>query len=324
MTIQTTRTHPSRTRARRLGALAVAFSALLSPAGKIVVGAVAAAALIGGVATRHRTPSPALAHAPQPAAHPSFRLAQINPSATLHTSIESDGKTMPIMLAEGAPANSGSGAPITIPGFTFSSPPDGDPSGPGAQSPRFGAPQSGLALQRPTPNIYPPGFSRPVGHAPSPTNTPQGTPPGAAPSGGSAGPQNSGPANTPPTASPAGQTPLAGPSTPAGKDAPPSEAGAPVAPQSAPQTEPVLNEKPAPPNTPGSIRQPGSGDLFNPLFPTSAMGPLHTVDQPLPQIRPLSREAIPEPSMLGLLLIGFAAWAWKARQRLAPVKDAWI
>lgn len=322
MTTQTTRTH--RTRARRLGALAVAFSALLSPAGKIVVGAVAAAALIGGVATRHHTPSPTLAHAPQPAVHSSFRLAQTTPSATLHTPIESDGETMPIMLAEGAPANSGSGVPTTTPGLTFSSPPDGDPSGPGAQSPRFGTPQGGLPLQRPTPNIYPPGFSRPAGHAPSPTSTPQGTPPGAAPSGGSAGPQNSGPANTPPTASPAGQTPLAGPNTPAGKDAPAGEAGAPAAPQGTPQTEPVLDEKPAPPNTPDSMRQPGSGDPFNPLFPTSAMGPLHTTDQPLPQIRPLNREAIPEPSMLGLMLIGFAALAWKARQRLAPVKGAWI
>ena len=315
MTAQTTRTRTSRTRARRLGALAVAFSALLSPTGKIIVGTVATAALLGGVATQLRAPSSSLSQASQPAINPSFRLAHLNPSVTVTTHIESDGEAMPIVLVEGAPVNNGSGAPASIPGLTFSDLPDGAPSGPGMQSPRFGTPQGEFPPLRPAHNMYPPGFSRPVGHPPSPTNTPQGTPPGnAAPRGGGAGPQSSGAPNTLPTGSPAG------PSKPTGKDASPEEAGAPAAPQSGPQTDPGPDEKSDPPNAPDLVRQPGTGDPLNPLFPISAMDPLHTTDQPLPQIQPLSRSAIPEPSMLGLMLIGFAALAWKARRRLSPLE----
>lgn len=310
MTAQTPRTRTSRTRARarRLGALAVAFSGLLSPTGKTIVGAVAAAVLLGGVALQLRAPSSSSTQAFQPGVHPSFRLAHVNPSATDTTHIESDGEVMSIVLVEGAPVKNGSGAPTSIPGSTLSGLSDGDPSGP--------SPQGGLPPLRPVHNMYPPGFSRPVGHPPSPTNTPQGTPPGSmAPSGRGAGPQNSGPPNTPPTNSPAGS------STAAGRDASPEEAGAPAAPQSEPQTDPGPDEKSASPHAPDLMRQPGTSDPFNPLFPISAMGPLRTTDQPLPQILPLSRAAIPEPSMLGLMLIGFAALAWKARRRPSFEKD---
>ena len=319
MTAQTSRTRISRTCSRRLGILAVAFSALLSPAGKIIVGVVAAAALIGGVATQLRAPSSTLTQASQPATHPSFRLAHANPSAIV-SHFNTDEDAMPILLVEGAPVNNGSGAPTSIPGLTFSGLPDGGPSGPGAQSPRFGTPQGGLPPLQPAHNMYPPGFSRPSGHPPSPPITQQGTPPGnAAPSGGGAGPQNSGTPNAPPTRSPAG------PGTPAGTDASPEEAGAPAAPQSGPQTDPSPGDKSVPPNAPDSMRQPGTGGPFNPLFPTSAMGPLLTANPLLPQIQPLSRRAaIPEPLMPGLMLIGFAALAWKARRRLTPLRGVWV
>ena len=306
MTAQTLRTRTSRTRARRLGALAVAFSVLLSPSGKIIIGAVAAVALLGGVAMQIRAPSSSSTQASQPGVHPSFRLAHVNPSATVTTHIKSDGEEMSIVLVEGAPVNNGSGAPTSIPGLALSGLPDGDTSGPGAQSPRLGTPQGGLPPLRPVHNMYPPGFSRPLGHSPSPTNTPPGN---TAPSGRGAGPQSSGPPNTPPTDSPAGTR------TPAGKDASPEEAGAPAAPQSEPQTDPGPDEKSASPYAPDLMRQPGISDPFNPLFPISAMGPLRTADHLLPQILPLSRAAIPEPSMLGLMLIGFAALVWKARRR---------
>lgn len=279
MTTQTPRTRTSRTRTRtrtrRLGALTVAFSALLSPAGKIIVG-VAAAALTGGVATQLRAPSPPPTQVPQPADHTSFRLAHAQLLATVTTHIESDGEAIPIVLAEGSPANYGSAEPGAIPGLTFSGLAGGNPPGPGAQSPRFSAPQSGLPPPRPAHNIYPPGFSRPVGHLSSPPNTQEGTLPG------------------------------------------------PAAPQSGPQTEPGPDEKSAPPNAPGSMPQPGTGGPFNPPFPTSPMDPLHTADQPLPQIQQLSRATVPEPSTLGLILIGIAALAWKTRQRLTPVSGIYI
>ena len=321
MTTQTTHARTSRTRARRLGTLAIAFTTLLSPSGKIIV-AVAAAALIGGVATQLRAPASTLIQAPQPAAHTPFRLAHAQPLATAYTHIDSDGEAIPIVLAEGSPASYGSSELGAIPGLTFPGLQGGDAPGPGAQSPRFSAPQGGLPPLRPAHNTYPPGFSRPGGHLTSPPNTQQGTPPGpAAPSGGGAGPQNSGTPNTPPTGSPASPPQLAGPGTPAEKDATPNEAAAPAAPQSGPKTEPGPDEKSAPPNAPDSMPQPETGGPFNPPFPTSPMGPLHTADQPQPQIQQLSRATVPEPSMLGLMLIGVAALAWKARQRLTPVRE---
>ena len=112
----------------------------------------------------------------------------------------------------------------------------------------FGTPQGGLPPLRPVHNMYPPGFSRPVGHSPSPTNTPPGN---TAPSGRGAGPQSSGPPNTPPADSPAGS------STPAGKDASPEKAGARAAPQSEPQTDPDPDEKSASPHVPDLLIRPG-------------------------------------------------------------------
>ena len=107
----------------------------------------------------------------------------------------------------------------------------------------FGTPQGGLPPLRPVYNMYPPGFSRPLGHSPSPTNT--------APSGRGAGPQSSGPPNTPPADSPADS------STPAGKDASPEKAGARAAPQSEPQTDPDPDEKSASPHVPDLLIRPG-------------------------------------------------------------------
>ena len=112
---------------------------------------------------------------------------------------------------------------------------------------------------------------------------------------------------------------------------PGNDAGAPMPPpQDEPRNEllepPFLGNVPSPFEAPESEFPIGTDDPLNPLIPLSAQpDPLLTApydSQSPPQIAEVSPAAVPEPSMTGLMLLGFAALAWTGRRRLPPGQRA--
>lgn len=283
----------ARARSRRLGVLGLLLSAALTPAG-IMVGTVAAGALVGGLAFHLGRAAPAAQSTPTQAGSPQ-RLA-----------IERDGKVLSLVLTEGRLA-------------------DGD--GTGAFDPP-GPLLAGLDGSGPAPHAAPggmpphasPGTPAPAGKpslaGPAPTSPPaagpNGAPPGVRPSHAGSPPAGEPPGPAPP--------PHAGPPRPPAGDGaparPPGEAGAPAAPQGTPQPQhgaPEGTLPPSPPDAPPDApTPPQTGEPFSPLHSLDPLAP------PPSQKLAARPAAVPEPSMLGLMLLGLATVAWAGRRRACP------
>lgn len=276
-------------RIRRIGLLGVLLTTLLTPAG-IIISTVTAAALIGGAFHLSRA-EPETADTPP---HP-VTVKTGNPQ---HLNIGRDGKTVALVIAEDTPGQ-GSGA------GSF------DPA-----NPLF----AGLA-----------------GNGPAQPGMPSGRSPGKSMPAGGFGPGSGGPANPPtfdgpPGGLPPGANPPAtpsvppvagGPHPPTGKDDPdetPNEQDAPKKPNET-QTvpPPIINSQPNPDNKPpgNGLPQdtlPGSDTL--PGLPTLlADTPPNTQTAPPSKNLATQPNAVPEPSMLGLMLLGVAVLVWSGRRR---------
>lgn len=269
----------ARARSRRLGVLGLLLSAALTPAG-IMVGTVAAGALVGGLAFHLGRAAPAAPSTPTQAGSPQ------------RLTIERDGKALSLVLTEDRLA-------------------DGD--GTGAFDPP-GPLLAGLDGSSPAPHAAPGGMPP---HASPDAPAPGGKPSLAGPAPVS--PFLAGPNGAPPGIGPShAGSPPAGPATPphAGPPRPPGEAGAPASPQETPQppygapegTLPASHPE-APPAAP---TPPQTGELFSPLNSPDPLAP--------PPSRKLAAQpaAVPEPSLLGLMLPGLAAMAWAGRRRAVP------
>jgi hypothetical protein len=108
---------------------------------------------------------------------------------------------------------------------------------------------------------------------------------------------------------------------------PGNDAGAPISPlQDEPRYEllepPFFGSAPSPFEAPESQLPTGMNDPLNPLIPLSEQPePLLTSPydgQSLPQ----TAAAVPEPSVIGLMLLGLAALGWTGRRRLTPTRGA--
>jgi hypothetical protein len=290
----------ARARSRRLGILGLLLSAALTPAG-IMVGTVTAGALVGGLAFHLKRAAPAAQPIPTQSGSPQL------------LTLEHGGKVLSIVLTEDRLAGDGSTNSFDLPpgpllaGLGGSGPsPHAIPGGmPPHASPGAPAPAGKPSLAGPAPAFPPatgPNGARP-GVGPSHVGSPStGTPPG--------------PAATPPHAGP--------PRPPAGDGAPahpPGEAGAPASPQETPQPPhgaPEGTLPPSPPDAPpDALTPPQTGEVFRPL---NSLDPL--VPPPNQKLAAQQPAAVPEPSLLGLMLLGLAAMAWAGRRRAVPVRLA--
>ncbi|HQT30405.1 MAG TPA: PEP-CTERM sorting domain-containing protein [Thiobacillus sp.] len=368
-------------RARKIGALGLTLSALLSPSGKIISSAAAASVLVGGLVTQLPSPaSPALKAAT--VAMAPTRLAHNSASALDIAHIEVEGHLLQVVLAEFPAADSravGRGSASASPSLDLSG--DGG-RGPGAgSSPHFGPRHGSPVLPGPSHGGLPPKASLPDGNPTSPptnghipllprtpgeqlnctpaaVSAPDSESPNALLPGGSPcpthlakpvdpidhkNPNDAGlpttlppgdPRNVPQNPSPENVTALpeqaARPSTdtPADQNGP-GEAGAPASPPS----EVPRNEQPEalPGNPPAQ---------FEPLilaFPSGPDAPISQFILPsaLPEVlaepgasQPpsrtvgLTRAAVPEPSMIYLMLLGLVALVWTGRNRPIPTQRA--
>lgn len=360
-TTMTTLSTPNRPRARQVGALGLALSALLSPSGKIISSAAAASVLVGTLVTQFPPLTPPAVQVSAPPSAASIHLAHRGSSAPALTYIDDSGPTLPVVLTENPTGNSSSAGrgPASASPATERS--GGRGPMPGMGSPGM-APHHGRS---PLPSTRPVTFTPEITH-------PSGLPITDAllPSTGSGTPPATSippaelcielmpgelirdecvddrvaqhePGATPAPPSPQGESPnephkpIPGNApglvqAPAPQLPPASEAGAPAPP---PQGAP-LNEllEPFPGNAPGPLDElvanfpPGTDDplnLLNPLIPLAA--------QPKPLAGPndgqspslttgSSPVAVPEPSTIGLILLGLAALAWANRPRLAAAR----
>ena len=373
-------TPPTQPRARHLGALGVAFYALLSPSGKIISSATAATLLVGGLVTQLRPPAPPAAQAPAPTPVVPARLAHSGSSAPVFTYIEVDGQTLPVVLTENPTGNSssaGQGLASASPSHDLSG---GGGRGPGAGSPHFGPRQGsqsagpgGLPREASQPRGFPPAgnpsSATPI-IPPVSRTAPLGSPlthgtPGGKPN---ASPDSASPNPSPREVRP-GPTPAAASDDPAGHKEP-SEAGLPPAqgaPGNASRESPDnvpgrLTEAPEPLFTPGKdaaapmlpmqdeprnerLGSPFPGNVASPYeapeseFPTGAHDPLdpsvplsaqpdplltapYDDSQSLQQTAEVSPAAVPEPSVILLMLLGLAGLGWTARSRPSPTRRA--
>lgn len=281
-------------RIRRIGLLGVLLTTLLTPAG-IIVSTVTAAALIGGAFHLSRA-EPETADTP---AHP-VTVKTGNPQ---HLNIGRDGKTVALVIAEDTPAQ-GSGVGSFDPANPlFAGLASNGPAQPGmssGRSPGKSLPAGGFGPDSGGP-ANPPSLGGPPGGGPSPMG---GLPPGA----------------TPP-ATPSVPPVAGGPPLPPGKGDPdetdPEQGGPekpdetqpfpppPVKPQPNPDRQPPEKENSLPPDI-----LPGLPTLL-PLADT----PLDTQAPPPGKQLATQSNAVPEPSMLGLMLLGVAALAWSGRRR---------
>lgn len=279
-------------RIRRIGLLGLLLTTLLTPAG-IIVSTVTAAALIGGAFHLSRAEPETAVTPPHPVS-----MKTGNPQ---HLNIERDGKTLELVIAEDTPGN-GSGAgsfdpasPLFV-GLTSGDP--AHPSAVGGGVPGSGA-RGGGNMPQGAPSTVP---------APNPLSS--GEPTGTPPSGG-----------IPPTGSPTAGTSPGGPSTPhvaSGPSTPPGE-GEPTKPG---EPNPTAtngapnSDKPQPTNDlpPGTL--PGPDTLPGLLSLPLASAPLDAQTPPTGTRLATQPNAVPEPSMLGLMLLGVAALAWTGRRRL--------
>jgi hypothetical protein len=283
----------ARARSRRLGVLGLLLSAALTPAG-IMVGTVAAGALVGGLAFHLERAAPAVPSTPTQ----SVPAQAYSPQRLI---MEHDGKVLSLVLSEDRLAGAvGTGAfdpPGPLPGG-----PGGNGSAPhavpGGMPPHAspGAPASGgkPSLAGPTPVL--PFLAGP-----------NGAPPGVRPSH----------AGSPPTGAPPG--PAGPPRLPASNGAPtqpPGEAGAPASPHETPQPPHGAPEGTSPTSHPDAppveLTPPHTGEPFSPLNSLDPLAP------PPGQKLAAQPAAVPEPSMPGLMLLGLAAMAWAVRRRRCP------
>ncbi|MGB9130377.1 MAG: PEP-CTERM sorting domain-containing protein [Thiobacillus sp.] len=285
-------------RIRRVGLLGLLLTTLLTPAG-IIVSTVTAAALIGGAFHLSRA-KPETAVTPlQPVS-----MKRGNPQ---HLNIERDGKTLALVIAEDTPGN-GSGAGSFDPANPlFAGLTRGDParrSAAGGGMPGSGAPGGGYAPGGGNMPHGAPSTGPSTGPAPNPPSS--GGPTGMPPSGG-----------IPPTGSP---PVVGGPRTPPGK-------GEPTTPD---ETKPTVTDgapnpdKPQPTNGLPPDTLPGPGPDTLPGLPTLPLAgtPLDTQTPPPGKQLATQPNAVPEPSMLGLMLLGVAALAWTGRRRPHPLSPA--
>ena len=285
-------------RIRRIGLLGLLLTTLLTPAG-IIMSTVTAAALIGGAFHLSRA-KPELAVTPQ---HP-VAVKTGNPQ---HLNIGHDGKTAALVIAEDTPGQ-GSGA------GSF------DPA-----NPLYAGLAGSGPAQLDTPGDMPsgrsPGRSMPAGGFGPGSGGPANPPPFAGPSGGGTSPGSVPPGAIPPV-SPSVPPVADGPRSPTGKDdadETSNEAGAPEKPDEI---------KILPPHTVDIQPNPGNQPPGNGLPQDTLPGPntLPGLPPPLlagnpgdtpPPGKQLATQpnAVPEPSMLGLMLLGVAALAWAGRRR---------
>ena len=270
-------------RIRRIGLLGLLLTTLLTPAG-IIVSTVTAAALIGGAFHVSRAEPETVATPPHP-----VTVKTGNPQ---HLNIGHDEKTVALVIAEDTPGQ-GNGA------GNF------DPA-----NPLF----AGLGGNGPTQSGTPGGI--PAGRSGSgnggPANPPSlGGPPGGAPAG-----------DLPPGATPPATPPVAGgPLPPTGKDDPdetPNEAGGPEKPDEKPMLPPpTVNPDPDPDKQPPEKQSGRLPPDTLPGLPTTppTPTPLDTQTAPLDKQLTTQPNAVPEPSMLGLMLLGVAALVWSGRRR---------
>lgn len=291
-------------RIRRIGLLGLLLTTLLTPAG-IIVSTVTAAALIGGAFHLSRAKPETAVTPPHP--------VSVKTGNPQHLNIERDGKTLELVIAEDTPGN-GSGAGSFDPASPlFAGLTRGDPArhnAVGGGVPGSGAPGGGYA---PGGGNMPHGAPS-TGPAPNPPSS--GGPTGTPPSGG-----------IPPTGSPPVGTSPGGPSTPpvAGGPRTPPGKGEPTTPD---ETNPTVTDgapnpdKPQPTNDlpPGIL--PGPVTLAGMPIPPLAGNPLDPQTPLLRKQRGIPPNAIPEPSMLGLMLLGVAALAWTGRRRPHPLSPA--
>jgi hypothetical protein len=272
----------SHARRRHTGLLGLLLATVLTPAG-ILVGAVTAAALVGGLAL-HLDRAPSASPVPP---SPSIDAKRI-PTPLL--AIQHKGETVSLVLAESDFAGSGNLDPFLFTGPSVSnegtrqdhaggrmpsSPARGTPMPGGGHVPG-GGPGNAPSLTGPSSN--PPSFGGPAG----------------LPSGGS--PPHAGPPHAGlPIPSQAGGPPQADGPRPPNHDVPSSSGDEPGKPQedSAPSTLPIADHGPwVPPLQPDTRFDPPAGQ--------------NTAAQP---------HAVPEPSMIGLMALGIAALAWIGRRR---------
>lgn len=289
-------------RIRRIGLLGLLLTTLLTPAG-IIVSTVTAAALIGGAFHLSRAEPETADTPPHPVA-----VKTGNPQ---HLNIGRDGKTVALVIAEDTPGQ-GSGAGSFDPAHPLFAGLAGN--GP-TQLGTPGRMPSGRSPGRPMPAG---GFGPDSG---SPANPPSlgGPPDGGAPTGGL-------PPGAKPPATPSVPPVAGGPHPPPGKGDPdaPNEADGPekpdetpifplppMKPQLNPDKQPPEKENGLPPNT-----LPGLPTL--PLADT----PLDTQTPPPGKYLATQPNAVPEPSMLGLMLLGVAALAWSGRRRRDSLSPA--
>lgn len=274
------RSSASRTRARRLGALGLAFSALLTPAGKIIGAAVAAAVLAGGLTSHFRQDTPP----PHQDAHPPIASMQVRPAHLLpagaaHIEVGHGDQTLHVVLSDGTIMEDT--ATDSAMGLPFSDPQDGDHA-PNVKP--VGSSTPPAAHGWPVPGVIPP--------------TAQSAPPVPAP----VGPQTIPPEAMPPKLPPTGMAP--------------QQPGAPPAPGNTPAIPPVAAGDPVlpfdPPHKPPYHAPEAVSPTGDTLTPPGLNAPLALVEDAAPA-------PIPEPSILGLILLGWAAMVWTG-QRLAPAQ----
>lgn len=254
----------SRPHLRRIGLLSLLLTTLLAPAG-IVVGTVTAAALIGGAFHLSRAEPEAAVTPPHP--------VSVKTGNPQHLTIERDGKTVALVIAENLPEQGSSTDSFDPANPLFAGLVGNGPTQPGTN----GSMPSG-------------GFGPDSG---GPTNPPSFAGPGVAPPGGL----------------PPGANPPMPPSVP-------PVAGGPEKPdETQPFPPPPVNPQPNPDNQPPEKGNGPPPDTL-PGLPTPPLtGTLPGVQPPPNKDLATQPNAVPEPSMLGLMLLGVAALAWSGRRR---------
>lgn len=279
-------------RIRRIGLLGVLLTTLLTPAG-IIVSTVTAAALIGGAFHLSRA-EPETADTP---AHP----VTVKTGSPQHLNIGRDGKTVALVVAEDTPGQ-GSGTDRF------------DPA-----NPLF----AGLAGNGPTRLGMPGGM--PSGRSPGKSLPGDGSGPGGPANPPSLGgpPDGGAPPGPTPPATPSVPPVAGGPLPPTGKDDP-DETHGPEKPDEKPILPPPTVKLDPDPDKQPPEKESGLPPDTLPGLPTSPLTitPLDTQTPPPGKQLTTQTNAVPEPSMLGLMLLGVAALAWSGRRRRDSLSPA--
>lgn len=284
----------ARARSRRLGILGLLLSAALTPAG-IMVGTVAAGALVGGLAFHLERAAPSVPSTPT-------QSPAVQTYGPQRLTIEHDGKELSLVLNEDRFAGDDGMGAFDPPGPLL--------GGPGESSPAPYAAPGGMPPHA-SPGVPTPGGRKPSVAGPAPVSPFPAGPNGAAPGVGPSHPSSPPPAGTPP-GSPSTPSVSGGPHPPTGgddTDEPPGETDDPTKREKIPPKPTHDETLPGPDALPGLTILPLAGD------------PLDSQVPPPGKQRAAQPNAVPEPSMPGLILLGLAAMAWAGRRR-APVRRA--